>query len=186
MKTSLIALAVLAATAMPVAADEIEDSLKLALEAYQKGDVVVAKEETDYAAQLLAQQQASALSNVLPAPFDGWSREDSEDVAMGAGMFGGGLMAGATYERDNDTVDMQIIADSPMMTAMASVFANPGMAGSMGKLRRIQGHKALETRDGELQALIHNRFLVQISGSASSADKEAYFTAIDFEAMAGF
>ncbi len=186
MSKNLIALAMLITLTAPAGADEIEDSMKLALEAYQKGDVLGAKEEIDFVAQLLAQQQAGALSEVLPAPFDGWTREESENVSLAAGMFGGGLFAGATYERGGETVELNLVADSPALTAMASLFTSPAMASSMGTLKRINGHKTIENRDGELQAMIANRFLVQVSGTASAEDKEAYFTAIDFNALEAF
>lgn len=186
MKRSLIAFGVLAAMAAPASADEVEDSINLALQAYRSGDIAAAKEEVDFVAQLLAQQQASALSKLLPAPFDGWSREESDNAGYGAGMFGGGLTAGATYERDDDTVELQLMGDSPMMTGMMAMFSSPAIASSMGTLKRINGHKTIVTHDGELQSVIANRFLVQVSGSASVEDKEAYFTAIDFDALEAF
>ena len=39
---------------MPAAADEIEDTIAAALEAYRAGDVKLAKEEIDFVQQLLA------------------------------------------------------------------------------------------------------------------------------------
>ena len=187
MKRILYLAASLTLLASPAGADEIEDSLKLALEAYQAGDVVEAKSEIDYAAQLLAQKRVESLSELLPAAFDGWSREEVDDFAAGAAMFGGGLMAGAAYEKDRMTVELQVIADSPAMAAMGAMFTDPAMAGTMGgKLKRVGGHKVIQMSDGEFQALIANRFLIQISGSAPAEDKEAYFTAIDFAALEAF
>jgi len=186
-KRTLTLAACLALLASPAGADEIEDSIKLALEAYQAGNLVEAKSEIDYVAQLLAQKRAESLSDLLPAAFDGWSRKEVEEFATGASMFGGGLMAGATYEKDRMTVELQVIADSPAMTAMGAMFANPALAGTMGgKLRRVGGQKIIETNDGQLQALIANRFLIQVSGSASAEHKEAYFNAIDFAGLEVF
>ncbi|MGH1480811.1 MAG: hypothetical protein ACRBM6_19115 [Geminicoccales bacterium] len=187
MRMHFMALGTLMAITAPVAADEVEDSMRLALEAYQQGDVLGAKEEIDFVALLLAQQQAGALSEVLPSAFDGWSREESDDnMSLAAGMFGGGLFAGATYERGGETVELNVVADSPALTAMASLFTSSAVAGSMGKLKRINGHKAIAKPDGELQAMIANRFLVQVSGTASVEDKEAYFAAIDFDTLEAF
>ena len=172
----------------PAAADEIEESIATALEAYQAGDVAIAKSEIDYVAQLLSQKQAESLMTVLPAPFDGWSQEaKAGEAAAGMAMFGGGLSAGADYHRGGDNVEIQLLADSPMMAAMMTMFANPAMAGAAGgKLKRLAGQKVIETQDGEIQAMVHNRFLVQITGSASIEDKEAYFSAIDFDALSAF
>ena len=160
----------------------------MALEVYQSGDVAGAKSELDYVSQLLGQKQAEALTTILPAPFDGWSQEaTSNEAAAGMAMFGGGLSAGADYRRDNENVEIQVMADSPMIAAMMGMFANPAIAGaSGGKLKRLSGQKVIETQDGEIQAMVHNRFMVQISGSASIEDKEAYFNAIDFDALQSF
>lgn len=174
------------ALAAPAVADEIEDSIKLALESYQAGDVANAKSELDYAAQLLTQKQSEALVSFLPAPFAGWTQEEVENASIGAAMFGGGLTAIADYVRDGENVEIQLMADSPLMATMMSMFANPAMVGATGKLKRVNGQKMIETHDGELQALIHNRFMVQVSGSASIEDKEAYFAAIDFSALESF
>ena len=59
-------------------ADEIEDSLQMALEAYQAGDINVAKEEIDYAAQLIAQLKAAGLSEFLPGALPDWTRAEAE------------------------------------------------------------------------------------------------------------
>lgn len=174
--------------ALPAVADEIEETINTALEAYQAGDVSIAKSELDYAAQLLSQKQAESLMTVLPAPFDGWSQEaKAGEAAAGMAMFGGGLSAGADYRRAGDNVEIQVLGDSPMMATMMMMFTNPAMAGAAGgKLKRLAGHKVIETQDGEIQAMVHNRFMVQISGSASIEDKEAYFSAIDFDALSTF
>ena len=60
------AIMVFAMLAQPAQADELEDALQMALEAYQAGDINTAKEEIDYAAQLIAQMKAVGLSEFLP------------------------------------------------------------------------------------------------------------------------
>ncbi len=169
-------------------ADEIEDSLKAALEAYQAGDVNGAREEIDYARQLLLQMRAESLAKFLPAPLDGWSRRDDENSGTAMGALGGGMMAGATYTRkDNgETVEIQIMADNQMVASMAAMFANPALMGTMGKLKRINRQKVVITPEGEIQALVDGRILVSVSGSAPVEDKEAYFRAIDIKALKEF
>jgi len=186
---SLIAgAALLTVMALPAVADEIEDSINTALEAYRAGDVATAKGELDYVSQLLSQQQSASLGGILPAAFDGWTQEASDnDAAAGMAMFGGGLTAGADYRKDGDNVEIQVIADSPLMATMMAVFNNPAMAGATGgQMKRVGGQKVIQTQDGELQAVVHNRFMISVSGSASSTDKEAYFEAINFDALQSF
>lgn len=179
------ALAVLA-FAHPAGADEVEEALQMALEAYQAGDLKGAKEEVDFAAQLLAQMKAAGLSDFLPQPLDGWTRTDEETEGASAAMFGGGSMAKATYSRDGATVDIQMMADNQMVTAMGAMFGNAAMMGSMGKVKRIGRQKVVITPDGEMQAMIDGRILVQITGDAPVEEKEAYFEAIDFDGLKDF
>ena len=172
----------------PAGADEIEDSIRAALESYQTGDLAAAKSEIDYVNQLLAQKQSASFSMILPAPFDGWTQETKgNEAAAGMAMFGGGISAGADYVRGGDNVEIQLMADSPMIAAMMAVFSNPAMAGATGgQVKRVGGQKVIQMADGELQAVIHNRFMIQVTGSAPAADKEAYFEAIDFKALQSF
>jgi hypothetical protein len=159
----------------------------MALDSYRSGDVAAAKSEIDYVAQLLTQKQSATLMNVLPQPFEGWSQEELENAAVGAAMFGGGLTASADYRRESENVEIQVMADSPMMAMVMGVFGNPALAGaSGGKLKRIGGHQVIATPDGEIQSVVHHRFMIQISGSATMEDKEAYFEAIDFNALQSF
>lgn len=186
--SATLATALLLAPALPAAADEIEDSIKTALEAYQAGDVASAKSELDYVSQLLSQQQSASLGSILPVPFDGWTQEAAgNEAAAGMAMFGGGLTAGADYHRGGDNVEIQVMADSPLIATMMAFYTNPAMAGATGgQMKRVGGQKVIQTQDGELQAVIHNRFMINVTGSAPAADKEAYFEAIDFDALQSF
>ena len=64
----LLPLAILATLTVPATADEIEETIEAALEAYRAGDVKAAKEEIDFVSQLLGQLKAEGLKGFLPAP----------------------------------------------------------------------------------------------------------------------
>jgi hypothetical protein len=100
--------------------------------------------------------------------------------------FGGGMMASATYTRDNDTIEIQLMADNQMVTSMAMMFGNAAMMGSMGQVKRIKRQKVVITKQGEVQAMIDNRIFVQISGRSPIEDKEAYFAALDISGLKDF
>lgn len=182
----VIAGALMLAPAGPAFADEIEETIQAALDAYRDGDVDLAKEELDFASQLLSQEKAAGLAQFLPEPLPGWEREDAETEALGAAMMGGGLSASAVYMRDGDRLEIQFLADNPMVQAMAGMFSNSATMGAMGTVRRINRQKVVVTSDGELQALVNNRIMIQMSGSAPVEDKEAYFAEIDVEGMEDF
>ncbi len=184
---SLLAAALAALTfAAPAGADEIEDALQAALDAYRAGDMGAAREEIDYAGTLLSQMKAEGLAAFLPDAREGWTREDGETQALAGAMFGGGMTAEARYVKDEMTVTVTLMADNPMVTAMAGMFENAAALGSMGKVTRINRQKAVVTQDGELQALVARRIMVSIKGDAPIEDKEAYFAAMDIDRLKDF
>ncbi|MGF1644223.1 MAG: hypothetical protein ACFCUJ_11305 [Thiotrichales bacterium] len=185
MKKLLLPLLLSTSLIGPVYADEIVDTINSALKAYQDGDFVAAKEDLDYASQLLAKQKATGLSKMLPKELAGWKREEGETQALGAGMFGGGTMASSNYVKGDKNVNIQLMADNPMMAAVAGMFNNPSLMGAAGTQKRINRQKVMIDGEGEMTAMI-GKVLVQISGSASLEDKEAYFNALDIKALEGF
>jgi hypothetical protein len=189
MNTALRAASVIALIAgfsVTAGADEVEDALKMALEAYQAGDINAAKEEIDYAAQLVSQMKAAGLSGFLPDALPDWTRAEGGDQAQANMGFGGGMAASATYTRADDQIEIQLMADNQIVTAMAGMFNNAAMMGSLGQVKRIQRQKVVITQQGDLQAMINNRVLVQITGSAPVEDKEAYFAALDLAGLQDF
>lgn len=186
MKTFLAAALAAIHLAAPAGADEVEDALEAALDAYRAGDMAVAQEEIDYAGALLSQMKAEGLAGFLPEAMEGWTREDGETQALGAAMFGGGMTAEARYVRDDRSVTIALMADNPMVAAMAGMFENAAALGSIGKVKRINRQKVVITPDGELQALVGRRIMVSIDGDAPIEDKEAYFAAIDAAALKEF
>ncbi len=186
-RISLAAAAIaLLAMSTPAAADEVEEALQLALEAYQDGDLDVAKEELDFASQLIAQMKAAGLSEFLPPAMEGWTRRDEENAGQAMGFMGGGSMVSATYVNDNENVEIQLMANNQMVSAMSGLFGNPALMGAQGTVKRIKRQKVLVNQNGELQAMIDGRIFVQVSGRAPVETKEAYFGAIDFKGLKSF
>ena len=186
MKQFVVALCLAAGLGSASAADEIEDAIAAGLEAYRAGDIAGAREELDYAATLLGQKKAAGLAAFLPPAFDGWTRSDGDASAAGAALFGGGLNASADYTRGADMVEIQIMADSPMVAGMGAMLGNPAMMATQGEVRRVGRQRYVVAPDGGVMALVGGRALVQLSGSAAREDKIAYFEAIDFAGLEAF
>ncbi|MEM7498835.1 MAG: hypothetical protein AAF371_12685 [Pseudomonadota bacterium] len=181
------AAAALFLAAVPAMADEVEQTLQAALDAYRAGDVATAQQEVDFAASLLAKMKAESLAAYLPDALEGWQITEENAGAQMAAMMGGGLVANRSYQGpDGENVDITLMADNPMVASLGAMFGNAALAGSMGEMRRIAGQRAVVTPDGEINAMVANRFLVQVAGSATVEDKESYFGAIDFEALGQF
>jgi len=186
MRHVLTAAAVAALLGLPAGADEIEDALSRALDAYRAGDFALAKEETDYASTLLAERKAAGLKGFLPDALTGWTRRDEADGAQSLGAFGGGIVASASYTGDRGEVTVTLMADNQLVASMAAMLSNTAFMSQMGTVRRTGRQTYVITQDGTVQALVAGRILAQVEGSAPVEDKTAYFEAIDFAALAGF
>ena len=173
----------------PATADEILDNLKEAIAAYEEGEIQETMEIVEYTRTLLSQKRSGTLEEVLPDPLSGWTREESDgsDNAAAMAMMGGGTLVQARYRKDDGTqLDLQIMAESPMIAMMAAQLGNPAVLAQMGKVKRIKRQKVLLNKDGGLQAMIDNRFFVQMEGSATHDDMLAYFEAMDIKGMKEF
>lgn len=106
-------------------------------------------------------------------------------------MLGGGISAEREYNKGDSHVRINVVADSPMLQAVMMMFQNPMFAASDGgKMERIGKQKAIvkfdpNTKEGEIQIVVANRFLVTIEGNeVTDKDLKAYAQAIDFDKMA--
>jgi hypothetical protein len=176
----------LLATAGRAAADEVTDALEAALAAWQAGDAATAKAEAEWALAKIGEAEAQGLAGFLPPAPEGWTRAESDSQALGAAMFGGGLTASAAYAGPGGAprAEVTLAADGPMIAAMAAVLGNPSAMAAMGEPIRVGRHRAVLTREGELQALVGGRVLVSVSGDAPADAKRALFSAIDLDALA--
>jgi hypothetical protein len=174
-----------------VYADEVEDSVKEAMEYYTEGDFSSAAGSLEYAAQLIRQKKGGELESFLPQPLPGWTAQDASSQAMGAAMFGGGVTAERAFTKGDSNVTVQIVTDSPMLQGMMMMFTNPMFAASDGgKLEKINRQKAIVkytdgTRQGDIKIMVANRFLIMVEGQdVTKDDLKAYAGAIDFKKMA--
>lgn len=178
-----LGLAALLACAGTAQADDIKEALEEALKAYNQGDMSGTKENLGYATQLLNEKSADALTKALPAPLPGWEADEAQSSSAGAALFGGGLQASRTYNKDDQYIEVEIVGDSPMLSQMMVVMTNPALAGSMGKSVKIGKQRGIQDENGKIMLIINNRFMVSVEGDAEQADKLAYAEAVKLEAL---
>ena len=171
-------------------ADDIEDSIKEALQYYKSSEYKDAVESLNYASQLIQQKKGKGLESFLPEPLKGWSAQKASSQAAGAAMFGGGITVERKYTKDSSSISISIITDSPLMQGMMMMFSNPMFAASDGgKLERIGRQKAIvkfdpNSKQGEIKIVVANRYLVLIEGRETSMeDMKEYAKAIDFKKL---
>lgn len=175
-------------TPVKLLADDVEDALSLALDAYRAGDIKTAQEEVAFASQVLSQMKAAGLSDFLPAAPQGWARELTQSTGAGTAALGGGSMAEATYRRDADgsNASVQIMVGGQFVGAMAGMFGNVAMLGTLGEVRRINRQQVVITNEGDIQSLVDNRIMINVGGNAPVEVKEDFFRAINLDELAQF
>lgn len=181
MPRPFLVLPLLLCAALPAGADEFSDTLESALKAYNDGDVKTASDDLSYATKLLNTRKTEALAKFLPEAPAGWTREDSApDDGIGMGILGGGATVSATYAKGDTSAEITLIADSPLVSSMGAALRMAGLAG--GKPFRVQRVEFADM-DGELQGLVDDRVLIQVSGDASAEDKKALIEAMDLAGL---
>ncbi|MBW2228292.1 MAG: hypothetical protein JRG99_13515 [Deltaproteobacteria bacterium] len=180
-------------TSGAVWADEITDSIDEAIEYYKEGDFVEAANSLDYASQLIRQKRSGNLEAFLPEPLAGWSAEDVKSKAVGAGYLGGMISANKKYRKDQSSVTIEIITDSPALQSMVMMFSNPAYASADGgKLTKIKRQKAIikytpSRKDGEINIVVAKQYLVTIKGQkVEESDLVDYASAIDYKKLKKF
>ena len=178
---------VLLAAGVPAArADDVTDQINEALKAYQNHDPQTAIAALDAAANLLRQVRADALKKLLPAALTGWTADDAEASAVGAAMLGGGTTASRKYHNGDQQVEVEIMADSPMLQGMAALLGSPFAAAGGMKTVVIGGRRMSYTQnDNSYMTLVADKVIVKVGGSKDVPDAtlKGYIGGIDFGAL---
>ena len=176
-------LAVVSFISLPAHADDISDAIAEGQKAYQLGDYTTAKQSLDTASQLIAQKNAEGFAKALPKPLPGWTADEAESSASGIMALGGSVASRRYKKGDEIEIEISISADNAILTQQIAIFANPQMAGLMGKLVPIGGQKAIQTKDGDITMMVANRFIISVNGSGSADEKLGYAKAIDIATL---
>jgi hypothetical protein len=175
-------------------ADEVADQIKEGLGLYEKGNFSEAVTSLNFAVGQIQQAQASGLKKVFPQPLAGWEAEETSGNFAPA-AFGGGVSASKSYRKDDESVDIEIVTDSPLLQSVMTFYSNPAFYAGQAdtKLIKVQNRKAIQRftpqdEQGEIQIVIANRMLVTIkaSGTEKPDNMLAYANAIDYNGIEAF
>jgi len=183
-RLTLLAL-VLVAMALPTKADEITDQIMQAIELYKAGDYAGAAGDLEFAAAQIRQMRAGEISAALPEALAGWVAQDTETASMGASYMGGATSANRSYTKDEASIDVNILTDSPMLSSLSMLLNNPMLLSTSGqKLIRVEGNKGALDWDGDsgdLNVVVNGNVLVSLSASnCTKDDLMAYAEAVDY------
>lgn len=182
---SLLTALIVIVLAGPVfAADDILDAIDQARKAYQSGNSAEAKQRLDLASQLIGQKNADSWSQFLPEPLPGWQAKKAQTQSGGVIALTGSTASRSYTNAKGDTVEVQIVGDSAMVSGFAVMFKNPQLAGMAGKLIHIGNLLAIQTEDdGDLNFIVANKYLITVTGSASQESKLTYAQAVNIERL---
>jgi hypothetical protein len=180
-------------TTAPLTADTIVDQMNEAIEAYKAKDYKGAMEELKFITAEIQKLDANENQKLLPEPLDGWSVEQSDNGSQAmVSMMGGGSTVEATYTKEEQSVRIQILANSPMIAMMSMSIANPALMSadpntSPFRYKRNKGMKQKEGDSVEITLLIAGQIMLQLSGSNLKDEKtlEAYLDKIDLAKLKG-
>jgi len=176
--------------AQGVLADEVSDTIERAKELYLEGKYSGASSELQFAVNQIQNLQAEQLKELMPDPLPEWTAEEASASVGAMGFFaGGGVSASRTYTKEDtrESIEIQILTESPFVQSMMTFLANPG---ADSKPVRIKGEKALEKfsaqrKNGELSVVLEGKTLITVKGQRIT-DKEIlheYMEMVDFEAV---
>jgi hypothetical protein len=150
-------------------ASEIDEAITAATKHYKAGELSQAIAQLDYASTLIRQEKGEQVKLAFPAAPSGWQAQDASAEVAAAAMFGGGISASRNYYNDTDSIDIELMMDSPMLQAFAMMLSNPSMiAMSGGKLTKIQGLQAVQRADGnslEIQFVTQGGAMITVRGN---------------------
>ena len=142
---------------------------------------------------LLAKQVAES----LPAEINGLKAEGEDEVSTGAmGMIGGGMQITKRYRHETkpeNDAEVQILANSPMLSMMNMALTNPSMLGSDYKSVRVgtnravlkteqqdSGNGSAKMRSTEIQIPLGQTLItIRTNGFATEQDELAFATKLD-------
>ncbi len=168
--------------------DPVLQTIEKALQEYKNQDFTNAASNLEYATQLIRQKKGAALGEFLPSPFAGWTATDIKAEVTAAALFGGGLTAERSYNKDDSTVQISIVTDSPLLQSMIMMFSNPMFASAAGNFELINGYRGIvsyQENGGDVNIIVNNRFLVTLNGRNISREGLIdYAKAIDLKGIA--
>jgi hypothetical protein len=158
---------------------EAVETAKKAFDAKEHAAAVSALQAAIRAVQKL---QRVAILEALPKP-EGWETEDdapAEDAAnnpFAAGATAFGMTVQRHYRKgDEQRIDLEVIANTPLVSMFSMVLANPAMLqADGGELVEYGAHKAMLKKNGdkglELTIVMHDKHIVKATSDALSADE---------------
>lgn len=168
-------------------ADEVTDQIQSGLEAYEQQDLQGAISDLNYAVAQIQEMVNAANAQLLPEPLDGWTADEVENAGAAMSMLGGGTNMTRRYRRGVETVEINIIANSPWVMSMMQMMGNPMLMANSPNMKpyrykRLKGMKDTSNGQIEITLAVVGQIMVKVSGQnlADEAPLVEYLDTMDF------
>ncbi len=204
MKTNILILFFLAINFHAMSQSQAETYIKEAQAFLAQKDYKQAQLSLQDAINDINNVLAGQIAESLPNEINGLKASGENNVnTAGMGILGGGMQISKSYRNEakkENEADVQIIANSPMLSAMSMYLNNPGMMGQGYKSIRVGNRRAIlksevqdyygdnggskEIRSTEIQIpLTQTLITLNLRGFASEADELAFANKLDIEKL---
>lgn len=166
------AVVVLASLAMPAgAADDVVPRLDAAKAAYGKGDAVKAAKEAEAALRQIHDRLGKMFAETMPALGGKWKADPVEVESLGE--IGGGLSVSRAFIRDDSSINVTLLLDSPEAAAISAQLAASPTQPNVKKIKAA-GEDALlrydsSTGTGEVTLVVAGRAVLEVQGDNINA-----------------
>jgi len=135
---------------------DVQANLDKAKSSYQSGDLENTRFALQEALNLINQAIGQEILGLLPASLGGMEKTADGDNVTGTGMGFAGLFVDRAYAGGDKNASVEIVGDSPLMTAINAMLAMPAFMSSDPNQKRIKigSYKALQTKSTSEQGIV--------------------------------
>ena len=139
-----------------VKAQDVQEKLNEAGASYSSGDLENARFALQQALQGINQAIGKDILALLPDNLGGMDKITENDNVTGVTAGFAGLFVNRNYKGENKDASVQIMSDSPMITAINAMLAMPSFVNSDPNQKRIkiENYKALLTKNVSTEGVV--------------------------------
>jgi len=177
--------------ALTMAANAVDEQIQRGVEAYQAGHYQQAIQALQLSIEQLQDLLNQQYLKLLPDAPPGWEASEAQlPPAEVAASLGGGLHVSREYRRGTEKVEIQLIANSPMLSALGAIISNPDILKSNPGVEpySYEGYSGLRKKQPqgeEIALLLDNTILIKVTGTQLESEQapEPFLEALDFDKL---
>ena len=164
--------------------DSIEQGLREAFSAYQKGDLENVTLKLKEILKAIDEKQAAQVGAVLPDQIEEWKASPLKRENLVA--VGGGISMKRTYTLKEKSITAKVVKDSPLVDELLKILSNRSVLKHTGKrVHTIAGEAALVDSERKLLIGIDGEILLELEGDNDCETKDivAFARKLDLKKM---